>query len=312
MRAAANPSQLKPGMRAIDAFVALAGPDLLAIDECLDALNRRDHPEDVHALRVAVRHLRALCWTFKPALPPAVARRWGDCLRALAHAASAVRDWDVFVMETLQPALDYEPDEPMLLGLLDSAATRRHFARESMLARLAEIRHWPLPVLRRDLGHLAAGAGRHGAAAARRRLKAFARQRVRRGRERVRELARQVEAENGQDVASVHRWRIGGKRLRYAIEALAPVLPARYAKRLRRKLVKRQGDLGSVVDAAVARRLMGECLAMMEKSAAQDSDGAAPGQHGAPRPEDVQVMRPARRAARRPAPKRRAAAAKPD
>ncbi|MNW19691.1 CHAD domain protein [compost metagenome] len=48
--------------------------------------------------------------------------------------------------------------------------------------------------------------------------------------------------------------------MRYAIEALSDVLPKRYRKRLRKQLEARQGELGAVIDASVARRLMAECL----------------------------------------------------
>ncbi|MNT89080.1 CHAD domain protein [compost metagenome] len=62
----------------------------------------------------------------------------------------------------------------------------------------------------------------------------------------------------------MHDQRIAGKRLRYTIEALAPVLPSRYTRRLHRKLVRQQSRLGGFVDAMVARRLMGECLGVPE------------------------------------------------
>ncbi|QQE06957.1 CHAD domain-containing protein [Cupriavidus sp. ISTL7] len=53
-------------MRALDAFVALAAADLQRIADALRALDRRDRPDDLHALRVAVRHLRAVRWVFAP------------------------------------------------------------------------------------------------------------------------------------------------------------------------------------------------------------------------------------------------------
>ncbi|MCY0857107.1 CHAD domain-containing protein [Cupriavidus sp. D39] len=265
MRAANLPIQLHPRMPAIDAFIALGDAGLVAVADQLDALHRRDHPDDVHALRVAVRHLRAVCWAFAPALPKAIRARWDDCLRKLAQAASDVRDWDVFVSETLRPALDLEPEDPVLLAVHDTAITRRHYARATMLAQLTEYQHWPLPVLHRDLTHLNRGGVQGAGSAAKDHLAEFASRRVCRGRKRVKSLAR---AARSQDLARVHRFRIGSKRLRYVIEALKPVLPARYAKRLHRKLVKRQGSLGGLIDGVVARRLMMECLNMPAKDAA--------------------------------------------
>ncbi|WP_020204205.1 CHAD domain-containing protein [Cupriavidus sp. WS] len=255
---AANPtSRLHAGMRAIDAFVVLADDGLAAIADQLDALNRRDHPDDVHALRVAVRHLRAVCWAFGPALPKVMRARWRDSLRQLARAAGDVRDWDVFIGETLRPALDRQPGDPVLAALSDIATMRRHLARATMMAQLAQYQHWPLPALHRDLAHLGSGTVHGPRAGARARLDTFARRRIRRARERVKALAR---AARGADLARVHRYRIGSKRLRYAIEALAPVLPKRFGQRLHDKLVRRQGQLGKTVDNAVARRLMAECM----------------------------------------------------
>ncbi|MHA7682444.1 CHAD domain-containing protein [Cupriavidus sp. PET2-C1] len=276
MRAANLPLQLHPRMRAIDAFIVLGDAGLVAVADQLDALHRRDHPDDVHALRVAVRHLRAVCWAFAPALPKAIRARWDDCLRKLAQAASDVRDWDVFISQTLSPALDLQPEDPVLLAVHDTAITRRHYARATMLAQLTEHQHWPLPVLHRDLTHLGNGGAQRAGAAAQGRLAAFARRRVRRACKRVKSLAR---AARSQDLARVHRFRIGSKRLRYVIEALKPVLAKRYAKRLHGKLVKRQGSLGDLIDGAVARRLMMECLNMPAADAAhtahaQDEPGA--------------------------------------
>ncbi|MGO4328781.1 CHAD domain-containing protein [Cupriavidus sp. 2TAF22] len=259
MRAANAPGSIHPGMRAVDAFVSLADAGLVAIADQLAALTRRDHPDDVHALRVATRHLRAVCWVFGPALPKAIRARWQAGLRQLARAATDVRDWDVFISETLQPALQAQPDDPVLAALCDTASMRRHYARATMVAQLAEYQHWPLPVLHRDLTHLTRGGTRGGGARAGARLDAFARRRVRRARMRVKVLARAARSE---DLERVHRYRIGSKRLRYAIEALAPVLSGRYATRLRHKLVKRQSRLGKLLDGAVARRLMTECLNM--------------------------------------------------
>jgi CHAD domain-containing protein len=281
MRAANLPIQLHRRMRAIDAFVVLADAGLAAIADQLDALHRRDHPDDVHALRVAARRLRAVCWAFRPALPKAIRARWTGCLRELARAANDVRDWDVFAADTLRPARDMQPEDPVLAALQDVAATRRHYARATMVAQLTEYQHWPLPVLHRDLTHLNRLPPR--GAAARGPLAALARRRVRRERKHVRALAR---AARSGDLARVHRFRIGSKRLRYVIESLDPVLPRRYAKDLHRKLVKRQGRLGSLVDGAVARRLMMECLSAIAADgvAAAGAMPAAgpPGAPGAP------------------------------
>lgn len=255
MTADAKSPRLRRKTRPAVAFAALTQASLARIDACLDQLLRRDEPEDLHALRVAVRHARAVLWALGPALPRQERDRWKRDLRTLAQATSEVRDWDVFLAETISPARKLEPDDTVLAAIADTARERRDAAREATLAALAAYRDWPLPALHRDLAHLA-----HLAADAhhdRGRLGPFARQRVRRGRERLRALKQA--ARNG-DPRTVHKQRIAGKRLRYVIEALEPVLPSRYTRRLHRKLVKGQTKLGSFVDGIVARRLMADCL----------------------------------------------------
>lgn len=255
MNADAHSPKLRRKTRPAAAFAALAQASLARIDACLAPLQHRDDPEDLHQLRIALRQARAVVWAMGPALPRQERDRWKRDLRTLARATSTVRDWDVFLAETIGPARELEPEDTILAAIADTARQRRDAAREAMLATLAAYRDWPLPALHRDLAHLAQLAARARGDGAR--LSSFARRRVRRGRKQLRALAR--DARHG-DPAAVHAQRIAGKRLRYVIEALAPVLPARYTTRLHRKLVKRQARLGRQVDGIVARRLLAECL----------------------------------------------------
>jgi len=249
-----RPPVLHRKMRPMAAFATLGDEGLRNVDDRLNVLLHRDEVEDVHALRVAVRHLRAVTWAFGPILPQVIKVRWNQALRDVADAAGAVRDWDVFVAETLQPALALQPDNPVLTALIDTAHVRRAEAQVTMIAKLSEYRQAPLPTLHRDLLHLSDPRHRHGDHG---RMVSFAPRRIRKARGRVRELARV--ARDGQ-TEHVHKLRIGNKRLRYAIEALADVLPDRYRKRLHHKLIAQQTELGAVIDDAVARRLMCECL----------------------------------------------------
>lgn len=246
-------------MRPATAFVALGESGLKAVHDRLDALQHRDEVEDVHELRVAVRHLRAVAWAFGPVLPSEVRDRWKQALHDVADAAGDVRDWDVFIADTLAPALEKQPEDGMLMALIETAQARRTLAHAEMMTRLSRYRQSPLPTLKRDLLHLSARDAKG-------RLENFAPKRIRQARDKVRRQARI--ARDGK-TAHVHKLRIGNKRLRYAIEALSDVLPGRYRKRLRKKLVARQSELGAVIDAAVARRLLCACLSV-------DPSGGAP------------------------------------
>lgn len=257
--------RLRHKTRPAAAFAALGETGLRRIEDCIVNLLQHDEAEDVHALRVGVRHLRAVLWVFGPLLPPGIAQRWKQDLRALADAAGEVRDWDVFLAETVQPALERQPGDPILHAVADAARTRRRLARETMLTRLAQYRDDPLPALHRDLAHLPLhtddGTGSLGP---------FARTRVRKARKTLRQRGL---AARHDGLRALHRQRIAGKRLRYAIEALAPVLPKQKTSRLHHKLVRRQVRLGGVVDESVARRLMSECLGVppQEQDAGPDA-----------------------------------------
>ena len=155
MNADANSPKLRRKTRPAAAFAALTQASLARIDACLDQLRHRDDPEDLHALRVALRHARAVVWALGPSLPRQERDRWKRDLRTLARATSEVRDWDVFLAETIGPARELEPDDTVLAAIADTARTRRDTARQTMLSALAGYRDWPLPALHRDLAHLA-------------------------------------------------------------------------------------------------------------------------------------------------------------
>jgi CHAD domain-containing protein len=265
MNADSSP-QLRRKMRPAAAFAALGETDLRRIEDCIVNLLQRDEAEDVHALRVGARHLRAVLWVFGPLLPQGIAERWKQDLRALASMAGEVRDWDVFLAETLLPAVGRQPGDPVLHAVADTARTRRILARETMMTQLVQYRDDPLPALHRDLQHLPIhtddGTGPLGP---------FARTRVSKAR---RTLRRRALAARHDGLRALHRQRIAGKRLRYAIEALAPVLPKQKTKRLHHKLVRRQAKLGGVVDESVARRLMSECLDVPAQDLEPEPDAA--------------------------------------
>ncbi len=80
--------RLRGKTRPAAAFAALGESGLRRVDHSLATLFERDEVEDVHALRVAVRHLRAVLWIFGPLLPQGIAQRWNHDLCALADTAA--------------------------------------------------------------------------------------------------------------------------------------------------------------------------------------------------------------------------------
>ncbi|WP_043442883.1 CHAD domain-containing protein, partial [Cupriavidus sp. HPC(L)] len=87
-----------------------------------------------------------------------------------------------------------------------------------------------------------------------------ARRSVRALKARWRELGTEADITLAPAADVLHALRVAGKRLRYAIEAVGPVLPGRYTGRVHRKLVARQARLGAQTDAASARRLLSALL----------------------------------------------------
>lgn len=260
---------LKSRMPALDAFVLLADTELDRVSLTLRALSRRDHPEDLHQLRIALRRLRVLRWLFAPALPRSLAARWRQTLDDMMAATGTARDWDVLIEGTLQPALVRQPHSPVLRGLLEEAIRRRDAVHRALLAELVPYRQNTIPMLQRELELLRLAPVREGTVPfARTPLRKFAVKRVRKARRRWRALkpgpehrGPEAPADLPADFAALfdpalHARRIAGKRLRYAIEAVYPVLPRRYRGPLHRKLVRRQDRLGHAVDAAAARRLI--------------------------------------------------------
>lgn len=278
-------ARLRRKMRPFAAFVALADAGLCTVRARIEAVlaggaggagdgsdvSDGSDVEAIHELRVAVRHLRAVAWAFRPVLSDTINARWKAVLRDTANAGSEARDWDVFIAETIAPALEREPGHPLLLALHETAQARRAVAYRAMMTTLSRDMRAQLGTLERDLRRLARGrekaGSNRGVSDGGKRLDAFARRRVGKARQHVRELAQAAhEGQTGDErIERVHRLRIGNKRLRYAIEALADVLPRRLRKRLHKKLVRRQTALGAVVDDAVARRLLCECLADLPK-----------------------------------------------
>ena len=85
---------------------------------------------------------------------------------------------------------------------------------------------------------------------------AFADDRLKRLRKKVRELA---EAASTEDPSSLHRLRIAIKRLRYALEFFAPLCSGRPLTRLLKKLGLLQDELGQLNDLANAGVLLMHC-----------------------------------------------------
>ena len=252
---ASGPTQIDPSMSPAEIARAICRQWLTAFLQSLAATHRGDDVEALHNMRVSARRLEAAIRLFREYLPAwAVESR--STLRTQMRALGNARDWDVQIefcrgaMAQLGNAerADLEPLEASLAAGRARAQMRLRKTLQAPPSR-QWLTHWvdylsESPAPSSDVSPRAVGfapAGRFALAAIRQQYR-----RVRRAADR---LTAESSAEDYHDVRS----RV--KRLRYVLEAFAPLSGESGANFLRR-LVRVQDVLGEYQDAEVrARRL---------------------------------------------------------
>lgn len=259
---------------------------------CLDHLQQNhagaigsDDPEYIHQMRVATRRLRAALRLFAPLLPSGFAAPIVADLRELMAVLGQARDLDVLLAEIAEPVLEALPDEPRLAALV-GVITERHFERrraavdflrsprfgtltlellETLHARTTDVQTETgagpsqadvPPVGGGEPGLRAWEGTKVGAGETAPTLAAFARDRLRRLRKKVRQLAAAARCD---DPPSLHALRIGIKRLRYALEFFAPLAAPRATRSRLAQLTALQDTLGQINDLANAGELLMAC-----------------------------------------------------
>ena len=232
---------------------------------CLEHLQRNEQGaklgedgEYVHQARVALRRLRSAIQFFSPVLPKDFTKAYNRAWRTLAQALGKARDYDVFLQEALPPMSRLLPAGAGLARLHKEAERQCRQSRRNVANLLS------LPEYSRilveftgavvclpeeadiDLNRLAC-----------RGLDKYAR--------RAGELAQKcaVQQKEGaaftDHAAQLHPLRIAFKRLRYALDALAPLFPAKRTARYLQHLERLQDVLGSVNDHRNAQAIIGKC-----------------------------------------------------
>jgi CHAD domain-containing protein len=208
-----------------------------------------EDPEELHAMRVATRRLRAVLGIFQPALPIR-ARRFRAELGWLGQVLGTVRDLDVGIGQLRGEAVEEVGGEETgaldaLIGVLES---RRSHAQAVLLEALdsrrydrsvdgfaAFLAHGPL---RRSAASSAPATGI---------VPGIAIERYRK----VRKQGRRLDASSEPD--QFHVLRIRCKGLRYALDAVAD-LYGKPARVMNRRLIALQDVLGNHQDAIVAHQ----------------------------------------------------------
>jgi CHAD domain-containing protein len=205
------------------------------------------HPEHVHQARVATRRLRSDLRTFRGLVQAEWASSLRDELGWLAGILGAVRDRDV-MLQRMARRVDglAEASRPRAAGILTTLQAARGEAHVELLESLRGHRYLAL------LDGLVEAANApmllpEAELPAKDVLPGLVRQPVR-------ALTRQVKAlRDGGSEDELHRVRIRVKRVRYAAEAVAPVLGKR-ARAVARAAASLQETLGEHQDAVVAER----------------------------------------------------------
>lgn len=224
---------------------------------CLEHLQRNEagvahsgHPEFVHQARVALRRMRSAMRLFAPVLPGAFVEAYGQAWRTLASGLGNARNWDVFVGETLPPILAAFPDDRSARRL-EREGRRRARSAHAAVAAMVVLPEYSRLLIEFTAALLALPDDPDTT------LTEFARDRLRSHARKARKLAAR---HRSLDAAERHRMRIRFKKLRYALEFFAPLLPKPKLAPYLAALTQLQGELGLINDHVTAETLIAEAL----------------------------------------------------
>jgi len=218
-------------------------------------------PEGVHQARVAARRMRSDLKTFEPLLDQAWAVGLGTELKSLIDVLGAVRDADVLGV-ALRDVIDRHPsiDRDAAGRVLDELQLQRRRARRRLLRHLNDER--TVRLLERLV---AASADPATQPRARRRARDVMPKLVRK---RWRRLDRAIGALGRHPAPEdLHIVRILAKRVRYAVDAVAPAA-GKQARRFAADAAAIQDALGELNDAAVTAAWLTGCAEQLDGPAA--------------------------------------------
>jgi CHAD domain-containing protein len=215
----------------------------------LEGVLNSDDPEFIHQMRVATRRLRAAMRLFAPYLPPDFAGQLLPPLRQLMDRLGKARDLDVLLADIAVPVVHALPDEQFLASLVSAVTERQQAARKAAVRYLRSASYGRLMRLETEMLHRPPFTE----SAAGKTIAVFAADRLKRLRKKVLELAKAARID---DPASLHRLRIGGKRLRYALEFFESLYSGKPLQRLLSQFGRLQDDLGQLNDLANASSLL--------------------------------------------------------
>jgi CHAD domain-containing protein len=227
-------------------------------------------PEHVHRLRVATRRADAALRIFRSSLPEkqfgCVRRR----LRRVRRAAGAARDWDVFLAEVIERRGQRPAAEHAGLDLLAGYAFGQRRAAQPGLEKACAGSDTTLPSLSQEtISALRDAAGEQTL--------------LQLGRPLLSTLVHRLEEAAGGDLsdyAHLHRVRIAGKRLRYAMEVFGSVFPSQLRESVYPRVETMQEILGRANDSHVASGRLIALRASLKMTAPAEWKRVRPGFEG--------------------------------
>ena len=248
----AKPPALEPDMSPLSAFRAIALACLRHLQGNEEGVRATNEPEYIHQMRVAVRRLRLALKLFAPVLPPGFVEHWDPRWRDLGSQLGQARNWDIFATESLPPLISIFPDSTEVRQLAKACERQRSAYRKAVRSSIAADGHSRL-LLEFSATLYSSALEDEGASTAKDALIGFAAQRLARLAKRAKARAKRV---HSLDASKRHRMRIAFKKLRYALEFFAPLLPTRRIQPYINELEKLQNALGELNDLAVAQQLI--------------------------------------------------------
>src|SRR5882672_6519176 len=244
-----------PVARAASSVLRAVLPDLL---EKVPEARSGDSNKGIHDLRVAVKRFREAFRLFRPVLRKKTFRRHRDWIEDLNDALGEVRDRDVALAQLRKLTAGLAEPPRSVADLPARLESERIGAADALAAMLDRLQLGGVPAqlaarIESIEQEAAPGQPTH----------AFARERVR---ERLLDVrARWAAARRQATPESLHRARIGNKRLRYAIEPFSRML-GKEVRRLYRSASRFHDVLGDLHDADSMAVLLETAMAGASKA----------------------------------------------
>ncbi|MFW5893539.1 MAG: CHAD domain-containing protein [Verrucomicrobiota bacterium] len=241
---------LSNNMTAEDALVTMVLSCLRQLRQNEQFAVETNNPESVHQFRVALRRLRSVLRLYKPNLPAKQYTKFKNVLKWISERSGAVRDWDVFLEQRLDPVRSHYPDLSALDTLADQAAIRRRHAQSSFTRALRSTRYARFLIDLYEWIHERQWREQpvtEESAALFSPLHEFADAKLRKLQDKVHKKGRKFRQLSDQDR---HKLRIAIKKLRYACEFFRSLYSKKNIDKRLKRLKRLQDYLGELNDIA--------------------------------------------------------------